>query len=145
MKIRTVENGINRLYIQRVDFASLPCLIEDGDPAIVYWIGLEFLHTNNKENELEFVLVENEQLARFIEGARYIFDYYDFINYSIEELEEKIQVLYTLVPSISNTQLLNQNKFMRLTLLNLIDLKKKKKYVTIPVSYQVEDINQKTS
>lgn len=36
MKIRTVENGINRLYIQRVDFASLPCLIEDDDPAIVY-------------------------------------------------------------------------------------------------------------
>ncbi|MCI9233539.1 MAG: hypothetical protein HFH08_02940 [Bacilli bacterium] len=126
MKIITEENGIKKLYMQRIDFACLPCLIEDGAPAIAYWIGLEFLHTNNEENKQEFILVENEQLAHFIEGTEYILNYYDFMNYSIEELKEKVRILTSLSSAISNAQSLNQNKYMRMTLLNFIDSKKQK-------------------
>ncbi len=138
MKIITEENGSQKLYVQRLDLAILPSLLQDDDPAIAYWIGLEYLHTNNEENKQEFVLIENEQLMRFLMTSEYLLNYYDFMGYSEKELQSKVETLKAQAIRISNRQLLNQNKHKQLSLLNLIYSKKSKKYVTIPVSYQVK-------
>lgn len=140
MRIITEENGKEKLYVQKMDLAILPCLLEDDAPDIVYWTGLRVLSEINDYNEDEFILIKDEQLANYLKRSENILDYYDFMAYSEKELNEKIETLKAQALQIANRLLLNQNKSKRLALLNLIHYKKSKTYLDIPVSYQIERV-----
>ena len=156
MKIITEENGKKRVYIQRLDLAILPALIEDGSPATVYWYGVDSLQNITNKNRFDFILVKDTKIASFIEHAKYILDFSDFKDYSIRELKEKIRMIEESMETTrdyiiaeteeekkSKINFLNQKKYMKLMLLNFIDYKKNKITLFIPASYRSINSKQK--
>lgn len=133
MKILNEEKENDKIYVQINDILFLASL-EINLPKTINKKRLNELKLSAKDNEATFIEFTNNEEIEFLKNIKYIIDYNEYINLSIEELEEKAQQIFDQIIIINdnNKESYKVKKHMIKDLVEIYKIKQETSSIELP-------------